>query len=87
MTTGINQQTQEPNLSVYPNPAHDILYLQYTNSNQPKKISLLNLLGQVVTEYPYSNQINISRLPDAIYIMRVDDAAGNLLATARMVKL
>ncbi len=87
MTTGINQQTQEPNLSVYPNPAHDILYLQYTNSNQPKKISLLNLLGQVVTEYPYSNQINISRLPDAIYIIRISDAVGNLLATVRMVKL
>lgn len=56
----------ELNLSVYPNPATDILHVQGENI---QKVAIYNSLGQMVKEGMADSQINVSALSGGIYYL------------------
>lgn len=70
----IESEFNENILVLYPNPARNNLYLKSNSIFDIKEISLINLGGQIVlieTEISASNGIDISGLPNGIYVARI----------------
>lgn len=65
--------TTRGELSIYPNPANDVLHV-----NAPGKVSsiaILNLTGQTVFSNEYDNEqveVNIGQLPTGVYFIKVN---------------
>ncbi len=58
--------------SFYPNPAKDLLQLQYSNGTIPVGIDLYDLQGRLVhTQHSAFESIDMSQLPAGTYMMRV----------------
>lgn len=78
------------NMSVYPNPAKDIVNLKTTGGNPGQlKAEIYDFSGSKVfsSETFYGNtQINIERLPASEYILRVFDRQ-NVIKSFRIIKI
>lgn len=83
---GINDLHNKSDLSISPNPTNGLIYLNAENRSECRKISLYNMLGSLVAEYPYADQIDISLLPAAVYTLLVSDAEGRMIASAKIVR-
>jgi hypothetical protein len=70
-------------LSVYPNPAHDLIYLDFNNKIQePIKVSIATITGQVVyqKEINYTGNdlaINIADLSSGIYLLKTQNGIAH----------
>lgn len=63
--------------SVYPNPVHDVLRIQYDSqvSGRGFNLVLYNTQGSIVRSYTYPvNEIDISSLSPGVYIIEVKDS-------------
>lgn len=69
-------------VTVYPNPATDLLTVEYTlNKSTTFNIEVRNILGQVVSQYPvvnlnggsYKTQVNTSDFANGIYFVTLND--------------
>jgi hypothetical protein len=67
ITTGINQPEEEL-MSVYPNPASDMLYV---NCKNLKSVEIFNLLGENVASYGNVKAINVADLTKGIYFVKL----------------
>ena len=71
--TGINI-VSEKSLTIYPNPVKDNLYI--VSANPIGKVAIYTLTGKMVkSEWISGNSINVSQLPQGIYLIKV----GNYL--------
>jgi hypothetical protein len=62
-------------INVYPNPVSDVIYIK---SNYPvKSIKIYNQLGELITEKPKGNQVDIAQHISGIYFCKVSDEDGN----------
>ncbi len=75
--TGTNNIKYNDMLSVYPNPATDIISI----SEQANSVKVFNVTGQLVKELYNTNTVNVSDL-QGIYIMNIETANGK--ATRRI---
>ena len=65
------------NISIYPNPAYTSITI--TAPNKINQITITNLIGQTVYTQAYDvekAEINISGLPDGVYIVKITDIEG-----------
>ena len=69
-------------VSLYPNPANDILNIEMTSD--VKSIEIYNIQGQKVLS-SNQKQINVSNLASGIYMIRIQDV-DNAIATKKIVK-
>jgi len=73
--TGIPVKTmQNNNLSIYPNPSSgDLIHiiLEPNTSSFKPELEVFNVVGERVMMVPYSETLNISGLPEGLYIIRV----------------
>ncbi len=67
-TIGIDEKTAEQ-LTIYPNPAKDRIYIQTTENEI--EIEIINAHGQVVIKDRNKKEIDISFLPSGTYIIRL----------------
>jgi hypothetical protein len=59
-------------INIYPNPAKDQLYTQFSPDVQPVRVELYDLQGRLVrTQRSAFETIDLSRLPAGTYTMRV----------------
>jgi hypothetical protein len=59
-------------VSIYPNPASSIIFIETTNNSMIEKVVVIDLLGKVIFEgKPENNQINIERFATGTYILQV----------------
>ncbi len=75
---GIEDQLLGHNVTVFPNPGGDQIFISVTNFNSPVEVSLFDLLGQLHIKQSLrsnSDRIDISSLSNGIYIMKVDDTS------------
>ena len=56
-------------ISIYPNPVQDKLYLEATEQNWHYQI--LNLQGQLILQGQYENNIEVAQLPSGIYFLQL----------------
>lgn len=75
--TSVNSTKYNDLLSVYPNPATDIINISETANS----VKVFNVTGQLVKELYNTNTVNVSDL-QGIYIMNIETANGN--ATKRI---
>ncbi|MCB9071202.1 MAG: T9SS type A sorting domain-containing protein [Prevotellaceae bacterium] len=81
----IKYVTADNQLSVYPNPAKDMLYISSLADNS--SISIADITGKQVATYranSVQNGVSIGSLSTGLYIITVKDAAG--IHTAKFVK-
>ncbi|MCB0580660.1 MAG: T9SS type A sorting domain-containing protein [Phaeodactylibacter sp.] len=75
-------------IQAFPNPAGQRLFLG-TDSPEPLTFELISLDGKTVRSQPmsgYGAQMDISALPDALYLLRAVNRDGLLLKTFKILK-
>ena len=73
------------NVSVYPNPAQNILNITATNINI-KNISLINILGKTIYTSSFSKTINISAFYKGLYVLRIESTEGGVITKKIILK-
>jgi hypothetical protein len=83
VTLGLNDENLNNQNSIYPNPAKTELNLN-VSQNDVDEASISNLLGQVLIKTKNQNRIDISDLPNGIYIITI--SRGKLNLTRKFIK-
>lgn len=77
-------------ISVYPNPAKDFLTIDIEKLGlsdiDNAKWSITNVAGQIITEIPMSNQIDISQLQEGLYFLQLK-TTGQMQYSEKFIKL
>jgi hypothetical protein len=77
-----NKENVASSLRVFPNPATDVITIQMSNIiGDFDGIEFYNSLGQLVLTSKQLNNIDISTLKTGIYIIKVRNKSGFILAT------
>lgn len=73
-------------LSFYPNPAEEVLNLEFPNASKAYDYKIMDLSGKILQEEigRSRNRIDIGNLPTGIYILQINSEAGQY--SARFVK-
>ncbi|MEI7562445.1 MAG: T9SS type A sorting domain-containing protein [bacterium] len=74
--TGI-EETDRNQVSIYPNPAKDILYINGAEKFQ--YIEIYSIIGESVLKIKESNEVNITSLAPGTYIITLIDTNGNTI--------
>ena len=72
-TASIDDQNQL-NISIYPNPTNDKLFIQ--GLSDATEVSIYNILGKEVISTKNTSNINVKALPKGVYIIRISDGVG-----------
>ena len=70
-------------LTVYPNPASEVLYIQGFESAE---VQVFNALGQWVRTIKNANEINVSDWAEGVYVLRIATADGKTFERKVTVK-
>ena len=88
--TGVNEQNSlAENLLVYPNPAHDQLFVTLPAGTGAYKVEVINLLGSVIYSDEVSKnsgntvEMNLAGKPKGVYFLTVE--ANNQKATRKII--
>lgn len=81
-TTGVNNtianKATNTTLSVYPNPATDVLNISLSNGTTIETVNIYNISGKLVNNTKLNgNQIDISQLNSGVYMVEVLTANGS----------
>ena len=71
---GIQDNTEEAGVHVYPNPAKDIVVI---DGIEPAEVQVYNALGQLVKTVRGTNEVDLSGLVEGVYLLRLTDKEGN----------
>lgn len=74
----------EPNNTVYiyPNPAHDMVYL----SQEFEHVSIADIQGNIMLEFRNSTNLKISNLQAGIYILYLEDKSKRFYTTKLIIQ-
>lgn len=75
--TSIQKISEMENISVFPNPAVDFININSTDEIQ--SVQVFNLIGQLVLQENYNQQIDVSNIPSGGYILKLKKLDGNYL--------
>lgn len=79
-TTNIKNYSNNINISIYPNPANNFIYINNNNNRNTSTIDIYDVSGKcVLTEKTKQKQhkINISQLNNGVYYVQVIDKKGS----------
>jgi len=77
--TGIQQLTNEQ-ISIYPNPANDIITISIDNAIESVTIKLIDVLGKEIltkSSQKSTTQLNLNAVVNGVYSLKITDARGN----------
>ena len=78
----VSQQDGETNLTVYPNPTDDVLFIELRGGAEIANVALYDLQGRIVTGVLDTPQqggtatITVKSIPAGVYVLQVTDADG-----------
>lgn len=77
---------QAQDIRVFPNPATD--YIMLTEYNHVSRVDIYNIVGRRMRSFPIVNDrsLNISDLPNGLYLVGLVDHSGRTARTLRLVK-
>lgn len=67
----VNENKVENSLSIYPNPASNIVKILNTNDLKINKIEIIDLLGRTLISSDNCDEINVSCLPEGQYFVKI----------------
>lgn len=83
-TVGINDRDGiAQQINIYPNPAAAVVNIA---APVAVDITLTSVEGRIVLQAKNAKQINISNLPEGVYLIKVMDGNGGLLYTQKLLK-
>jgi hypothetical protein len=69
-------------LKVYPNPATDVLTVEFTKgigtNDKATTFDIINVLGQIILRGPLNQSVDVAALPSGTYIVRVSQLSPSL---------
>lgn len=69
---GIEDQNFINNITIYPNPARDILNIELANATTIQKVEILSITGQILKSFgSYNENLDISSLPKGLYFAKI----------------
>ncbi|MCW3127259.1 MAG: hypothetical protein JWO03_2917 [Bacteroidetes bacterium] len=75
---------QESRVTIYPNPAQDIIYIK---GGGAFRIELMNMIGEVVlSEQITAGTVSISDVRPGVYIVRIYDTDGTLISSSKLTR-
>lgn len=77
------------NVVLYPNPVRDDLNIVFTGMNEVKSLGIYNLIGKQVSAYKVngtSASVNVESMPAGIYMLRLMDGQGRVVAVRKFNK-
>ncbi|MBL7713280.1 MAG: T9SS type A sorting domain-containing protein [Chitinophagaceae bacterium] len=90
-TTGIKTVVLKGNddIVIFPNPASSYIDVIYNPASDVKTIAIYNLIGKAVNVYKVTDKSSArcefsADMPSGIYIVRVADSKGNIIATRKI---
>ena len=77
----VPQQEGETNLTVYPNPTDDVLFIELRGGAEIANVALYDLQGRIVETVPTARlhgtaTIDMKSIPSGVYVLRVTDTDG-----------
>ena len=73
-SVGINEHnTPASELFVYPNPASDLLYVQYTAQSKNAAFEIYDATGHLVKQGRASQTIDVTGLSQGLYVLKISD--------------
>jgi len=87
-SVNVEEEIVFDNITVYPVPTQDLLYLEFSqNSAESVQIEILNLNGAVVYAETYEEQaISLADFTDGMYVMLIKNNEGEVLARKKILK-
>jgi hypothetical protein len=83
--TGIEESHSLHSIKVSPNPTNNILLIDQ-HGVAATSICIYSMLGEKIYECPFSPSIDVSELPNGIYILKASNKAGHLIDYTRFIK-
>jgi hypothetical protein len=73
LTSQINDEIAKQELTIFPNPANNILNIKssWLNQNAVGTVSIYSVIGNVVKTEKLSNEIDVSELSQGVYFVEV----------------
>lgn len=75
---GVGEAADDSCYTVYPNPANDFITIVET-FQETSQISIINIHGQLMNIRVIGNQIDVSNLPDGVYLIKIDDKSQKIV--------
>jgi hypothetical protein len=92
LLSGLHENTSDFPVSLFPNPAHDALFVESTPDNPISKAEIFDLTGRKISEslskskYETTLKLDIKALPGGLYYLYVFNADGFLMQHKKFVK-
>lgn len=90
-TTSVGSVSQSSDgVLVYPNPANNVINVQFGKYKNIQNVSIYNLVGRQMANYNVSGtdaKLNISKIPTGVYFIRLSDNNGNIVTTRRFTHM
>ena len=90
-TTSVNSINQSSDgVLVYPNPARNVINVQFGKHKNINSVSIYNLVGRQMANYSVSGndaKLNIEKIPTGVYFIRLSDKNGNIVTTRRFTHM
>lgn len=74
----LNRYDIDQFIKLYPNPVRKILQLNFTKGLLLKELNIFNYIGQELKIVLEDNQIDVSHLPNGLYLLRITTNKGLL---------
>jgi Secretion system C-terminal sorting domain len=85
-----NTTSVDNTVNLYPNPAINEVNIVYNAGADVKNIAVYNIIGKMMAVYKVSDpdgaNINIENMPAGIYLARITNSRGEVVATKRFAK-
>jgi len=81
--TSVKEVNSTNNIQIYPTPLSTTVHIK---APEKVNVTILNMVGQVVIEQQNTTDINMSSIPNGVYIIKVYDENNLLLKTEKLVK-
>ncbi len=60
---------KKSNIQIFPNPASDVITVQYQDGSLPEEMVLKNVFGTTIARYSHTNTIDVSALQSGLYFV------------------
>ncbi|PZF73803.1 T9SS type A sorting domain-containing protein [Taibaiella soli] len=81
--TSVNTLSNNNAIKVFPNPAQHTVYVQTAVAVQ---LTVTGLDGRTLLQRKNATSVDISSLPDGIYLLRIADGSGQFLKMEKLIK-
>ncbi len=81
--TGIGTQEYNTQVTIFPNPASETIFIK---ANQAFNVSLSSLDGRVLIKQQQTNTVSIKSISSGIYLLQLSDKDGNLVSVKKIIK-